>query len=263
MIAAGITSDSFLSIAENFKNYDSAMEKYLSVSSKTLVKAQNHNAGEANMYCAKKPTQGGVKRAKHTSDKFLGTRRDPTKWTKASILKSGKKGVNPKANKARRFFFKLASKQGARKNKKTTHIYVTPSDRKKRKVSATVKGVSDDKRYLTKAAATIRNKRIMRAGAMAAGFLQSAKRTGKKIKGARDIQPIKGGSASKSLFHPATEGNLKAYSVNKVAGSGSMVGRKAMVRAVINRIEEMEDHAYKEMRKNRDDLIDQMNPKRR
>lgn len=263
MIVAGFTRDSFLSIAGNFNNYDSAMEKYLSVSSKSLAEAQNHNAGEANMYCSKKPTQGGVKRAKHTNDKFLGTHRDPTKWRKSNILKSGKKGKSSKTNKARRFFFKLASKQGARKNKKTSHIKVTPSDDKKRRVSATVKGVSDENRYLTKTAATIRNKRIMRAGAMAAGFLQSAKRTGKNIKGPRDIQPIKGGSASKSLFHPATEGNLKAYSVNKVAGSGSMIGRKAMVRAVINRIEEMEDHAYKEMRKNRDELIDQMNPKRK
>ena len=133
--------------------------------------------------------------------------------------------------------------------KRFKRIKVGPNDDKLTKVGTTIKNISDSKKYLTKAAATIRNRRRSRAGAMAAGFLQSAKRTAyKKIKGAKNIQPVPGGSASKSLFNAPTKNNLKAFSVNKVLGD-FQIGRKAMLRAMTFVMADMKQFAEEKLNK--------------
>jgi hypothetical protein len=241
-----ISSSKFMAIGGTFPNYQKVMERYGAARGKSYKDVIAKAAQQANFRCSWNPAKGGVKRA-NLKDDILGNHRDPTKWKKASTSKkTGKRGKNPKGNEKRRLFFKLASKQGARKGKKKTMIKVGPSDPKKSRVSQTIKGVKDNKRYLTKVAATIRNKRRMRSGAIAAGFFASAKRAGLKNKGARKVQPVKGGSASKSVYHAATDNNLKAYTVNKVAGSFN-VGRKIMTNAVINTIEDMAEWAEKRL----------------
>lgn len=237
-----------MAISGNFPNYQRVMERYGEACGKEYPDVIKRAAQQANFRCSWTAAKGGVKRA-NLKDDILGNHRDPTKWKKATISKiTGNRGKNPKANEKRRLFFKLASKQGARKGKKKTMIKVGPSDPKKSKISQTIKGVKDNSKYLTKAAATMRNKRRMRSGAMAAGFFASAKRAGFKLKGNKQIQPIKGGSASKSVYHAATENNLKAYTINKVAGSFN-VGRKVMTKAVIDVIEDMAGEAEKRFRK--------------
>ena len=235
-----------MAIGGTFPNYQKVMERYGAARGKSYKDVIAKAAQQANFRCSWNPAKGGVKRA-NLKDDILGNHRDPTKWKKATVSKkTGKRGKNPKSNEKRRLFFKLASKQGARKGKKKTMIKVGPSDKKKSRISQTIKGVKDNKKYLTKAAATIRNKRRMRSGAIAAGFFATAKRAGLKNKGARKVQPVKGGSASKSVYHAATDNNLKAYTVNKVAGSFN-VGRKIMTNAVINTIEDMAEWAEKRL----------------
>jgi hypothetical protein len=238
----------FMAIGGNFPNYQRVMARYGEARGKSYKEVIAKAAQQANFRCSWNPAKGGVQRA-NLKDDILGNHRDPTKWKKATVSKkTGKRGKNPKGNEKRRLFFKLASKQGARKGKKKTMIKVGPSDPKKSRISQTIKGVKDNKKYLTKAAATIRNKRRMRSGAIAAGFFASAKRAGLKNKGARKVQPVKGGSASKSVYHAATDNNLKAYTVNKVAGSFN-VGRKIMTNAVINTIEDMAAYAEEQFEK--------------
>ena len=251
-----ISSSKFMAIGGTFPNYQKVMERYGAARGKSYKDVIAKAAQQANFRCSWNPAKGGVKRA-NLKDDILGNHRDPTKWKKASTSKkTGKRGKNPKGNEKRRLFFKLASKQGARKGKKKTMIKVGPSDPKKSRVSQTIKGVKDNKRYLTKVAATIRNKRRMRSGAIGTGFFASAKRAGLKKKGARKVQPIKGGSASKSVYHAATDNNLKAFTVNKVAGSYE-VGRKVMTKAVIAVIDDMAAYAEEQFEKMAQDAAQQ------
>ena len=233
----------FLEIAGNFKTFQSVMEKYGEARKMAYPEVITRAAYQANFKAMDKEAKGGVKRPKLTQDKFLKNATDPSKYSK---LKSGKYS---KTNDARRIWFALAAKQGAKKGKPFKSVKVGPNDDKLTKVGATVKNISNNKKYLTKAAATIRNRRRSRAGAMAAGFLQSAKRTAyKKIKGPKNIQPVPGGSASKSLFHAPTKNNLKAFSINKVLGDFK-IGKDAMLRAMTFVMADMKQHAEEELNK--------------
>lgn len=77
-------------------------------------------------------------------------------------------------------------------------------------------------------------------GAMAAGFLMSAKRLGLKKKGAKSLQPKPGGSASKSSGIKASVGlKMRATSVNAVEGSFE-VGRYYMDKAIAAQLTDMD-----------------------
>lgn len=233
----------FLQIAGNFKTFQSVMDKYGEARKMAYPEVITRAAYQANKQCTMSEAKGGVKRPKLAQDKFLRNATDPSKYKK---LDSGKYS---KTNDARRIWFALAAKQGAKKGKPFKSVKVGPNDDKLTKVGASVKNISDNEKYLTKAAATIRNRRRSRAGAMAAGFLQSARRTAyKKIKGARNIQPVPGGSASKSLFHAPTKNNLKAFSINKVLGDFK-IGRDAMLRAMTFVMADMKKFAEEELNK--------------
>ena len=245
-------SSQFLNIAGNFKTFQQVMERYGAARKKSYPEVITRAAWQANKRCTFSEAKGGVKRAK-IKDKYLGNSADPTKWKKVTRTKTGKKrkgsGQNPKE---RRMWFSLAAKQGAKKGKPKKTVRVSPYKRtgeKLAKVGKTIKNISEDDRHLTKVAATIRNRRRSRAGAMAAGFLVSARRTAyKKVKGARNIQPFKNGSASKSVFHAPTENNLKAFTINKVLGDYE-IGRKAMLRAMTFTMADMNQHAQKLLNK--------------
>lgn len=68
-------------------------------------------------------------------------------------------------------------------------------------------------------------------GAMAAGFLVSAKKLGLRKRGAKSVQPRAGGSASKSSARRPRFGRLKAASINAVNGSYE-VGKGTMDKAI-------------------------------
>lgn len=233
----------FLEIAGNFKTFQQVMERYGEARKMAYPEVITRAAYQANKQCTMSEARGGVKRPNLTKDKYLRNATDPSKYKK---LDSGKYS---KSNEPRRLWFALAAKQGAKKGKPFPTVKVGPNDDKVTKVGTTIKNISNNKKYLTKAAATIRNRRRSRAGAMAAGFLQSARRTAyKKIKGPRNIQPVAGGSASKSLFHAPTKNNLKAFSINKVLGDYK-IGKDAMLRAMTFVMADMKKFAEEKLNK--------------
>ncbi len=239
----------FMAIGGTFPNYQKVMERYGAICKKEYPDVIRRAAQQANYRCSWTPAKGGVKRANITQDKYLSDKANPAKWNKTKYTKTGKKRVGSGQNpKAKKMWFALAAKQGGKKGKDLSRIKVSPSDPKKSRVSQTVKGVKDSKKYLTKAAATIRNKRRMRSGAIAAGFIASAKRAGLTRKGQKNIQPIPGGTASKSVYNAATENDLKAFTVNKVAGSFN-VGRRTMIKAVVDTMDDMLDYAQEKLNK--------------
>jgi len=97
-----------------------------------------------------------------------------------------------------------------------------------------------------------------RRGAMAAGFLVSARKLGLTKKGAKDAQPKPGGSASKSTAFQAkrgTGGKISASTTNRVEGSYE-VAKDTMDRAIsaivvekrtfaLNRLQQVNDKAMK------------------
>lgn len=248
-------ADQFIKFDTDVLSYQQAIELYGRLRKKTYVQVVNQFAKEANLICSRSEAQGGVKRSNLKQDKYLKDSTDPTKWKKVSKTKTGKtrkgSGKNPKE---RRMWFALAAKQGAKKGDPFKDIKVAPNDKNRTKVGAKVKNISDDKRYLTKAAATIRNRRRSRSGAMAAGFLQSAKNLGFGGKGRANLQPWSRGTAIKSIGRKAQIDTLRAFSVNKVLGSfevGDRVMKKAIDKAIVKEL----NFAYSKLDQNSLEVI--------
>ena len=211
--------------------YNEVLVLYGQARNKTHNEVVTKAGQQANFHAAMSENRGGAPRAKINKG-ILSAAYDPTKWKKQSKSKTGKTrkltGKQSAANKKRAYFFRLASKRGARKGKKQSTILVSKGNKPAR-IGSKVKGVEGD-RPLTKAAATIRNRSRSAKGAIAAGFLQSARRLGLKSKGPKDAQPSPGGTAARSKGTRATN-NIKAHSINRVRGSYE-VGRKVMVQAM-------------------------------
>ena len=246
---------SFLQVANNLPDWNDTMALYGNLRSKTHDEVVTRAAGQANWRCSTKTEgvpRGNVKKG------ILSAAYDPTKWKSQTRTKTGKRkkltALQSKGNKKRAYYFRLASKRGARKNKKISKILVSKG-RKPVKIPSKVTGVSDNKRYLTKAAATIRNKGRSASGAMAAGFLKSAHLLGVKKKGAKNIQAAPGGSASRSKGQKA-KGDMRAHSINKVAGSYE-VGRKTMIKAIKRVVDDMREFAEKLIEENGEQAVDQ------
>jgi DNA-binding protein H-NS len=248
-------ADQFIKFDTDVLSYQQAIELYGRLRKKTYAQVVNQFAKEANLICSKKEAEGGVKRSNIKQDKYLKNSTDPTKWRKVTKTKTGKtrkgSGKNPKE---RRMWFALAAKQGAKKGDPFKDIKVAPNDKNKTKVGTKVKNISDDERHLTKAAATIRNRRRSRSGAIAVGFLESAKQLGYGKKGAASMQPWSRGSAIKSIGRKATAQILKAFSINKVEGSYE-VARRVMVRAMDKAIKHELNFAYSKLDQNSLEVI--------
>lgn len=242
-----------MAIGGSFPNYQKVMDFYGAATKKEYKNVIAHAAQQANFRCSFNEAKGGVKRA-NIKDAYLGNSADPSKWNKSKFTKKGKKRKGSGQNsKEKKMWFALAAKQGAKKSSKEKQnlfpkVKVAPNDKKRTQVGAKIKNISDNGRHLTKAAATIRNRRRSRKGAIAAGFFASAKKAGLKNKAKREVQPIKGGSASRSVYHSATDNNLKAFTINKVSGSFE-IGRRAMVRAVSDTMDDMVEYAQKKLNK--------------
>ena len=225
------TKDDMIQCISDVPYYNEVLVLYGQARNKTHNEVVTKAGQQANYHAAMPETRGGAPRAK-VSRGILSAAYDPSKWKKRSKSKTGKTrkltGKQSASNEKRAYFFRIASMRGARKGKKQATIVVSPGT-KPVKVGKKVKGV-DGNRPLTKAAATIRNRSRSRKGAIAAGFLQSARRLGLKSKGPKDAQPSSGGTAAKSKGTKASN-NIKAHSINRVKGSYE-VGRKVMVRAM-------------------------------
>ena len=87
-------------------------------------------------------------------------------------------------------------------------------------------------------------KRRSAKGAMAAGFLRSARQLGLRKRGAKSVQPRSGGSASKSIGRKPRGRKMMAISVNMVEGSFE-VGSKTMDNAIRRTITDMNQFANK------------------
>ena len=94
-------------------------------------------------------------------------------------------------------------------------------------------------------------KRRSARGAMAAGFLQSARELGLRKRGAKSVQPRSGGSASKSIGRKPRGRRMLAISVNMVAGSYE-VANKTMDTAIRRTITDMNQFANKLIQKTND-----------
>ena len=252
---------SFLQVANNLPDWNDTMALYGNLRGKTHDQVVTRAAGQANWRCctrAEGVPRGNLKKG------ILSAAYDPTKWKSQTRTKTGKRkkltALQSKGNEKRAYYFRLASKRGARKNTKISKILVSKT-RKPVKIPTKVPGVSDNKRYLTKAAATIRNKGRSASGAMAAGFLKSAQLLGVKKRGAKNIQPAPGGTASKSKGQKAV-GDMAAHSINKVAGSYE-VGRKTMLKAIKRVIADMRDFAEKLIEEAADEAIEKGGTHRR
>ena len=241
-------STQFIRFDSNAISYQKAIELYGRLRKKTYVEVVNQFAKEANLICSKNQAQGGVKRVNITKDKYLRNATDPSKYTK---LKSGKYS---KSNEPRRIWFALAAKQGAKKGKPFKRIKVGPSDPGTTKVGTTIKNISDNEKHLTKVAATIRNRRRSRSGSMAAGFFESAKKLGYKLKGNAKVRAWTSGSAIKSIGRKATKEALKAFSVNRVTGSFE-VGNKVMAKAIDKAVRKELKFAYSKLDENSLEVI--------
>ncbi len=96
------------------------------------------------------------------------------------------------------------------------------------------------------------NKRRSARGAMAAGFLTSARRHGLKKRGNKTAQPRSGGSASRSIGRMSgRRKNLRATSINAVEGSFE-VARGTMDKAIRYVIRDAHDYALREIQKQND-----------
>ena len=104
------------------------------------------------------------------------------------------------------------------------------------------KGAGGDVVLRPKAYASFKKRRAAK-GAIAAGFLESARKLGLKKQGAASLRRKPGGSASKSAGTKATT-RLKAVSVNAVEGSYE-VGKRVMDRAILATIRDMDEFANK------------------
>lgn len=102
------------------------------------------------------------------------------------------------------------------------------------------------------AAKRLWSKRRSAKGAMAAGFLVSARKLGLKKKGAKSVQAVPNGSASKSVGKIAKgRKRIAAESVNAVEGSYE-VGKRTMDKAIDYVIDDQRTWALKEIQKAND-----------
>ena len=202
-------------IKVNSPQYNAVLESYRKARGKTHQEVINRVAQQCNFRCVRPQTKGGVKRAK--LGKFpLNATSDP--------LRGGK-------TKKQRFFYAQAAKRGAKKGKPAPF-----------KVTGNIAGGAGD-RHLTRAAISLRNRRRAAKGAMAAGFLVSARKLGLRKRGPKGAQPEAGKSASRSTGDRST-GRLQAESINAVEGSFE-VGKPAMDRAIAATIVDMQQFATK------------------
>ena len=224
------TNNDIIQCITDVPYYNEVLVLYGQARNKTHQECIKKAGEQANFHAALSERSGGAPRARINKG-ILSTAYDPTKWKKQSKSKTGKTrkltGKQSAANEKRAYFFRLASKRGARKGKKQSRILVSKGNKPAR-IGSKVKGVEGD-RPLTKAAATIRNRSRSAKGAIAAGFLQSARRLGLKTsRGPKDAKPTPGGTAAKSK---GVANQMTAYSVNKVLGS-YQVGKSVMIRAM-------------------------------
>lgn len=115
-----------------------------------------------------------------------------------------------------------------------------------------VKKGSGGKIVMRPAAFKAYNKRRTAKGAMAAGFLQSARELGLKKRGPKDAQVKPGKSASRSKGHLAGV-TAKAYSINAVEGSYE-VGRITMDSAIAYVIKDSHNYAIGLLERDADKL---------